>query len=59
MDFDQVILMNLQREINYLIIKRDLVCLPFVVKLLNDYLQLNNISEDDLKTLTKLSIKYR
>lgn len=59
MDQDQIILINLQKEINYLIVKRDLLRLPMVVKLLNDYLNLNNISEDDLKELTKLSIKYR
>jgi len=58
MELDQKILINLQREINFLIIKNDLIRLPKIFLLLQDYLRLNNISESDLKKLIKLSIKH-
>lgn len=58
MELDQKLLINLQREINYLIINNDLLRLPKIYLLLEDYCKLNNISESDLKKLIKLSIKH-
>lgn len=59
MDSEQRILMKMQREINYLIVNRDLKHLPELTKLLKKYLKLNNISDEDIKQLIELSIKYR
>lgn len=59
MELDQMILIKLQNEINYLIVKRDLTHLPKAISLLNKYLKLNDLSEKDIKQLTELSIKYR
>ena len=58
MDLEQTILMNMQGEINKLIVNRDLKCLPKVVYLLKKYISLNNLSDEDMLQLTKLSKKY-
>lgn len=58
MDLEQTILMKMQSEINKLIVKRDLKCLPKVVYLLKKYISLQKLSSEDILELTKLSKKY-
>lgn len=58
MDLEQTILMKMQGEINKLIVKRDLKCLPKVVYLLKKYISLQKLSNEDILELTKLSKKY-
>lgn len=58
MDLEQTILMKMQSEINKLIVKRDLKCLPKVVYLLKKYISLQKLSDEDILELTKLSKKY-
>lgn len=58
MDLEQTILMKMQSEINKLIVKRDLKCLPKVVYLLKKYISLQKLSNEDILELTKLSKKY-
>jgi len=57
MDLEQTILMKMQSEINKLIVKRDLKCLPKVVYLLKKYISLQKLSDEDILELTKLSKK--
>lgn len=58
MELNQNILMEIQTEINYLVVKNDLTHLPKVAILLDKYCSLNDIDHKDLDKLKKLYQKY-